>query len=227
MKLIATITCGSKLHGTDTPTSDLDLAKVYLPDVREAVFDRSKVKERHGETDLKEYRLDRLVTLAMAGNPSVLELFYAPYVDHGSATWGLVRTYRGYLLSTELYPRFRGYAIAESHDMTKLNGEMGEKRREEFFKHGYILKKAASVLRLCASGTQLLRSGTMTFPVPDASFLRSIKLGQIELREVEEEITYAIRELDAAYVNSDLPVRMAEEKRRDIEEMIAELIRVA
>lgn len=82
---------------------------------------------------------------------------------------------------------------------------ISKKRRHEFEKFGYCASSACHALRLLRQTAELLRTGTMTFPRPDAAELRDVKMG----RSTKDAFTLlyenAREDCDAAYAESKLP----------------------
>jgi hypothetical protein len=81
---------GSHLYGTDTPKSDLDFKRIYLPSAKEIVLGtykesinttRNKAKfERNnaGDTDIETFSLDRFLDLLMEGQTVALDMLFTP-----------------------------------------------------------------------------------------------------------------------------------------------------
>jgi hypothetical protein len=61
---------------------------------------------------------------------------------------------------------------------------LGKKRREQVEKHGYCTKSAAHSIRLVGQVTELMLTGSITFPRPDAKILRDIRNGELNKSEI-------------------------------------------
>ena len=79
MKIIDTVTVGSRLHGTATPTSDHDRVVIYVEDpIDIAIFGRTKIaqeKDEFGDVSYKE--VTTLIQECRSGNPTALEALLA------------------------------------------------------------------------------------------------------------------------------------------------------
>lgn len=123
---------GSKLYGTDLPTSDTDFGGIFIPPVEALVglspieqIDLSKKdKSENGKnttdaTDEVYFSLHKFARLAMQGNPNVLEWLFVPtsaiLVDSTYAKE--FREKYEFFLSKHIIPRFVGYACAQKHKM--------------------------------------------------------------------------------------------------------------
>lgn len=99
-------------------------------------------------------------------------------------------------------------ALAYScHEITLVPSTDGisKKRRDEFDRFGYCSSSACHSLRLLRQTAELLRTGTMTFPRPDADQLRDIKMGKGTLAEFKALYEDAKADCEAAYKVSKLP----------------------
>jgi hypothetical protein len=92
----------------------------------------------------------------------------------------------------------------------KVNG----KRKVELEKYGYGTSSACHSIRLVRQCTELLKTGNMTFPRPDAIQLSDIKHGRISLPDVEVLYTDALKEAEEAVKLSVLPERPDEGRIR-------------
>jgi hypothetical protein len=81
------------------------------------------------------------------------------------------------------------------------------KRKAEFEKYGYGTSSACHSLRLVRQCAELLRTGNMTFPRPDAQQLSDIKHGRLKLEEVEALYNESMLDAEAAVKETSLPER--------------------
>lgn len=79
MRIIDTVTVGSRLHGTATPESDHDRVTIYVEDPTDiAIYGRTKLaqeKDEFGDVSYKE--ITTLVQECRSGNPTALEALLA------------------------------------------------------------------------------------------------------------------------------------------------------
>lgn len=99
---------------------------------------------------------------------------------------------------------------------------ISQKRRDEFERFGYCASSACHALRLLRQTTELLLTGTMTFPRPDAAQLRDIKMGRSTKEEFTKLYEEAKAECEAAAKVTKLPEdNDAERVRKWYEERVA------
>jgi hypothetical protein len=89
-------------------------------------------------------------------------------------------------------------------EVPSLKG-IGGKRLKEFEEHGYTTSSACHSIRLLKQCSELLRTGTMTFPRPESALLKQIKRGELPLSEVTAVYEDAKADCDKAYAESTLP----------------------
>ncbi len=143
-----------------------------------------------GDLDLTVYSLRKWIRLALAGNPTVLLLLFAP------ASRCRVRTKQGAELQ-ELAPAFIARSVAGSFvgylqdQRHRLTGERGGRalRKSHKFERvaaGYDTKYAMHMLRLGFQGVELLETGTLRLPMPAAEreFTMAVRRGQVDLSDV-------------------------------------------
>lgn len=96
-------------------------------------------------------------------------------------------------------------ALKEFNDYNRHMRERNTKRLELERKYGYDSKHALHLVRLFIEGIELLRTGNITLPRPNAEYLRSIREGALTFDQLIEEATELESELDKAYEESELP----------------------
>ncbi len=152
-----------------------------------------------GDLDVVVYSARKWARLALAGNPTVLLVLFAPDAEtmhRNSAGVELVDNAHRFV-SRLAADRFLGYLRRQKAAMT---GEAGAhtNRPELVAEHGYDTKFAMHALRLGVQGIELLTTGRITLPVPepDRERLRSVRRGEVPLVEVVAQIATAERELE-------------------------------
>jgi hypothetical protein len=83
--------------------------------------------------------------------------------------------------------------------------DLGAKRKKEFEQFGFGVSSAAHSLRIMKQSIELMLTGTMTFPRPEASFLRDIRQGRVSKESIEEARNELVLEAEKARENSILP----------------------
>jgi hypothetical protein len=89
---------------------------------------------------------------------------------------------------------------------------LGERRKADVDKYGYSVKNAYHSIRLLNQGIELLTSGTMTFPRPNADHLQDIRKGKFTLVELEKEYNQLMIDLENANKSSTLPEKPDRDK---------------
>lgn len=166
-------------------------------------------KSRAGDLDLVIYSLRKYVRLALAGNPTVLNLLFVPLdqcVVHdklGIELQGLASE----IVSRRAGKAFLGYLQAQRQ---RLLGERGQKdvnRPELVMKYGFDTKYAMHMLRLGYQGIELLEMGHMSLPMqePERSWLLGVRNGNVKLQDCLTRVGELEGELKDLLETSPLP----------------------
>lgn len=89
---------------------------------------------------------------------------------------------------------------------------LGKRRKADIEKYGFCRKSAAHAIRLVKQLTELMLTGTMVFPRPDAETLLDIRNGKYSKEELEELHHDVVVDAEAARDRSVLPDK-PDEKR--------------
>ncbi|WP_171049107.1 nucleotidyltransferase domain-containing protein [Rhizobium sp. MHM7A] len=116
--IIAKITHGSRLFGTTTEKSDVDIKTVFVPGARDILLGRISTSNRDGtsnvmgkntsdDTDQDNHDLIKFMRLVEAGSPEGFELLFAP--DHAhlvppSSTWRTLQARSNEFIHADLVP---------------------------------------------------------------------------------------------------------------------------
>lgn len=223
-RVILEAVVGSTVHGTSVSDGleDLDLMAVVIESAPRFIgFNsvdtwtaRTKpmgVRSEAGDTDWTAYGLRKYLSLALKGNPSILLGLFAPdtHIREISPEGHELRALAPHIVSQQAYMPFRGYMRQQHERLLGLRGQRNVTRPELVERYGYDTKYAAHIVRLGFQGEQILLSGRIVLPMPDAQRELCIKVrtGGFSLAEVSEQIITAERRLDAAYAASTLAER--------------------
>lgn len=161
-----------------------------------------------GDLDVIIYSARKWARLALAGNPTVLLVLFTPdeeVVFRNEAGAELAANAHRFV-SKLAAARYLGYLKGQKAAMT---GEKGAhtNRPELVAVHGYDTKYAMHALRLGLQGIELLTTGRVTLPVPEPhrAYLRSIRRGEVPLKEVLDAIAGAEHRLAALGESSSVP----------------------
>jgi hypothetical protein len=194
--MILRVEVGSTAHGTGLAgreDHDETVVRVERPSevlgvhrTARAVMERSQpagVPSGPGDTDRQIYTLRHFLALAVAGNPSIMLVLWAPVIETsplGDELRSLSRAFVG----RHLIPPYRGYMKAQRDRLLGLRGGRHGAFRET--DAGYDTKYAMHAARLGAQGIELLTTGQLVLPVAGAvgKRLRDIRKGSFALDDV-------------------------------------------
>jgi len=89
--------------------------------------------------------------------------------------------------------------------LVKSTNNLGAKRKSDYNKYGFCVSSASHAIRLLEELDELMLTGNITFPRPNATFLRDIKLGKISKDECEEAYNEILNKIEISKVKSILP----------------------
>ena len=194
---ILRVVIGSRAYGLDDDDSDTDRRGVFLPTAeRHWSLEGAPDVLRDDANELMAWELERLLTLALKTNPTVLEVLFTPLVQEATPLGRELLDLRGAFLTTRLHDTCGGYA---EQQFAKL------RRRADAGK-SINWKHAAHCLRLLATGTKALAGDG--FPVhvgPHRDLLMSVRRGERTLDEVDELRGQWLTQMGGALRSSPLP----------------------
>lgn len=83
--------------------------------------------------------------------------------------------------------------------------KLGAKRKLQIEEYGYCTSSACHTIRLLGQVEELMNTGELTFPRPNAELLLSIKQGKLSLDEVTEIYNECVNAASRAESHTDLP----------------------
>lgn len=199
---------GSGVHGTSVSgTDDTDWMgiTVELPEYvtglrkfeqfeRHTAWDRSGgVGERSGAGDLDVvvYGLRKFCRLALDGNPSILTLLFVPEssIIHQTPLGMELLCMNWAFLARSAADRYLGYLHSQRKGM---DGQGRVNRPELIKKYGYDVKFAGHAVRLGIQGLELMETGRITLPMPDADreYILSIRRGEVSHDSVMAQVNH-------------------------------------
>lgn len=211
---------GSKLYGLATPESDNDFVAVFV-ERPETVFSMNQIKSKPlhdrpsgtkteaGDVDGISYSVRHFFSLALAGNPTLLGLLFAPEWAVVNSTGEGVALLENaeYFVSKKAGPRFYGYMNNQLDRMQGTKTGHIPNRPELVAKYGYDTKYASQIARLALHGIEYFSAGRISSPMGPKSIelCMTIKNGELKydkcmdlLRKLEDKMGEAIE-------NSTLP----------------------
>ena len=150
---------------------------------------REGERSQPGDLDLVVYSLRKWARLALAGNPTVLLLLFAPkgFLVEQRDPWGReLQALAPAFVGRHVAKPFLGYLNAQRQRLLGERGQKRCKRPELEAEHGYDTKYAMHMLRLGFQGVELLSTGRLEMPITDARglLLRSVRAGETPLQDV-------------------------------------------
>lgn len=215
---------GSTAHGTgNVGTDDLDLMGMFIEGQDEVLglqgppsstMHRTQpegVRSGPGDIDRTMHPLRRFLRLALAGNPSILMVLWAPVVT--AAPEGIhLRQMSQLFVGRHVIPRYRGYMQGQALRLLGLrssgHGRRGGGGREELIAaHGYDTKYAMHCARLGFQCRELLETGELKLPMEGhaAHWLRLVRSGQVDFKEWWEVTLGLDAQLDTLARDEGLP----------------------
>jgi hypothetical protein len=193
---------GSKLHGLNLEgTDDTDEMGVTieppayvigLKQFEQWVYRTQPEGAPSGpsDLDLTVYSLRKWIRLALAGNPTVLLLLFAPremcaiLKPMGEELQSLAPA----IISRASAGPYLGYLRAQKQRLMGERGGRALRKQTEFERpnSGYDTKYAMHMVRLGIQGVELLSTGRITLPMPEADrvWVMAVRRGAIDLNEV-------------------------------------------
>lgn len=228
---ILRVRTGSVVHGISTESSDRDemgvcieppeyvigLRKFEQYQYRDAAQRTGQFDARSaaGELDLTIYSLRKFVSLALNGNPSIIEILFIPR-EHVIARngWGAnLQNMAASIVSKEAGPRYLGYLHAQRRAMESGNGKGRDITRPELVeRYGWDTKYGGHMIRLGFQGIELLSTGRLTLPMRERErrIITAIRTGAWSMQETlsyAESLEGHIRTLTKASRLPDHPDR--------------------
>lgn len=200
---------GSRLYGLHHEESDHDAMAVFI-EPPHYVFSKKGLEttplhdrgahEKAGpeEIDGMAYSLRHFISLALAGNPSILTLLFAPesFWLHSTSEGKELMSNSHYFVSMKAAPRFEGYMYSQLERLKGIKKGHIPNRPEIVEQFGYDTKYAMSVLRLGMQGSEFFETGTIVSPMSEKNIdlLKSLRFGAFSYDEaialIEEEMLY-------------------------------------
>lgn len=196
-RIILEAVMGSKAYGLDTPESDEDLRSIYVAPTMQ-VLGLQKVKDtiQYTNPDIVIQEVEKFIRLALANNPTILEMFfvedYRILTDEGQ----LLVNHRDAFLSQRVRRTFGGYAKSQIDRLERRgDGTFDSDLKKRTAKH------ARHCFRLIQQGAELLATGEITVRVSNRDEL--FVIGEMTPEQMRKRFDRELAAFDAT--PSDLP----------------------
>ena len=199
-RIIMLTIAGSRLYGTDVPSSDWDMRGVCVPP-RECIYGIHDFEQYHSsesdDVDLCVYSLRKFVSLAAQCNPNIVEILWSPTEYHvfHHPLWDELYAIRDVFLSKIAFKSFSGYAMSQLRKMQASYAKTG----------AYDTKNAMHLVRLMRMGVEILRDAKVNVVRSDADYLVSIRRGEVPLDQVVAEHNALYESMEILREASSLP----------------------
>lgn len=146
------------------------------------------VRSEKGDLDLTVYGLRKWCRLALNGNPTVLQLLFAPNdallvrTDVGDRLRELARAFE----SKNAGEHFLGYMAAQRQRLLGERGQLRVNRPELVNEHGFDTKYAAHIVRLGYQGVEYLETGSFLLPMRESNreYVIAVRRGEVDVNDV-------------------------------------------
>ncbi|MFF4649468.1 DNA polymerase beta superfamily protein [Streptomyces sp. NPDC001380] len=194
---VLSVVAGSRAFGLATEDSDTDRRGVYA--TPPGLLWRLEKPPAHVEGPLPEqfsWEVERFCTLALAGNPNVLEVLHSPLVERTTPLGEELRALALAFLSRRVHRTFVRYADGQVAKAGARRARGGEPKG----------KHLLHLLRLLASCVHLLETGVLRVDVgADREGLLAVARGEVSWEDVLARRAELVRRADAALPDSPLP----------------------
>lgn len=97
----------------------------------------------------------------------------------------------------------------------KIDAEYGERARKAAQQDAIDWKAMSHAVRVGRESIEFLRTGFITFPLPDREHILKIKLGEVRIEAVADEIDQMLADVEAAALTSPLPETVDQDRIDD------------
>lgn len=227
--IIRAFVAGSQMHGaTGNKPGDLDIAGVYIQPV-EMVLGITQKRDEDGKSkwfdpdtqvwssagdtknsaddiDVNMYSLRKWAGMAATGNTTALEFLFVNGLPTDSVIWDLhIKSNTEHFISKRAGFHFVAFAKAMLLRLSGGNTGRHGQRPELETEFGFDSKGAMHMLRVLGEGIELMNTGVITLPRPEAPFLRDVRNGRHPWTQVDEIAEDRFRVLEESIKTSSLP----------------------
>lgn len=202
---------GSRLYGTNSEKSDVDIAGIFMPSIEEIV----SLKEdrisclKQGNQDVQLFPLDKFLNLLVQGNSRCVEMLFIPQESNFNAAftdeYDFLKSKKDLFLNRHLIHKFTGFAKSEFMKLKKDTGKAGAKRKEVMHEFGFNVKSAYHCIRLLLECKELIETKRLIFPLMWREDLKVIKEGKSSYASVCAWYKDLLDDVESLEKASDLP----------------------
>ena len=193
------VVTGSRAFGLSTPESDEDRRGIYLPPATwhwSLKKPPEQVESIVDGIDTIDWEVEKYLTQALKGNPTILETLWSPLVLFATELGEELISLRKCFLSRRLIATYSGYSQNQFHLMER-KARAGEPFR---------VKHAMHLIRLLHSGLHAARTGEILVDVGEhRDELLAVRRGERSWDEIAARRAELDAEFRAAFDDSVLP----------------------
>jgi predicted nucleotidyltransferase len=181
---------GSHLYGCNVEGSDRDTRGFVIPPA-EYLLGREKWEQHETkDPDTVIWSFPKFFQLLERFSPNTAEILFAPkeYILEVTPAGQKLIDNKSLFVSKQLIKPMQGFAYGEwkkAVDYFEQMRKLGAQRKGHIEVYGYSVKNAYHAIRLLEECIELLQTGTITFPRPNADFLRQVRHGEIDVEVVK------------------------------------------
>lgn len=169
------------------------------------IIDKSGSATSPDNYDITLYSIAKYFRLLADCNPNIIDSLFVPRrcVVYSTHLGEMLRERRKLFLNKTCWPKFKGYAYTQLHKIRTKKPEGGRQKIIE--RYGYDVKFAYHVVRLLNEVEQILVEEDLILD-RNSDQLKAIRRGEWTLDQLENYVFEKEKILEAAYVNSKLPL---------------------
>lgn len=193
---------GSYLYGTNTPESDVDFKTIYVPSVRDILLQNGVgmtarttktdmlVKNTSDDVDDHQISIHKFMQLLKKGDMTAIELLFVPPNQQllRSSQWEEVRKHRHSFISRNI-PGFMGFLRHHIRNPKPFDGDW---------------KPILHTMRILEEAIELLQTGQITFPRPNHVFLKNLRSGIYNIKDINYFLNQCLDFLEKIVTTSTL-----------------------
>lgn len=198
-RVILQVVIGSQAYGLAGDDSDIDRRGVYLPKA-DHHWSLYGVPEQIEDERSQEcyWELQKTLSLALKGNPNVLECLYSPLVPFATNLGRELLALRERLLSQLIFQTYNGYVLSQ---FKKIQADV---RNQGQIKWKHVMH----LIRLLLAGVHAIRHGEIIVDVGEhRERLLAIRRGEVAWNEIDTWRLDLHAQLNAALTTTPLPER--------------------
>jgi len=208
---------GSHLYGCNVATSDVDTRGFAVPSAEYLLGRQHWEQHETKDPDCVIWSFPKFFNLLERFSPNTAEILFAPkeHILEVTEAGQLMLDNKHLFVSKKLIKPMQGFAFGEwkkAVDYFEQMRKLGAQRKEHIATFGYSIKNACHAVRLLEECIELLQTGNITFPRPNADFLRQIRHGEIDVEVVKARYEELDRQVPEELAKSNIPEDVDREK---------------